>query len=183
MKFGENLSGNGSRNFDKYLLPNAEVMYRVAFRLCKTSQGAEDLVQETYFLALKNFHQLKDPERSKYWLFAILRNVFLKDIEKNKNRIEVEFDSVCHSLRNKTQLENEVLEDELKKTVRTALDKLDEKLREPIRLFYFEGYSYQDISCTLKIPIGTVMSRIARAKVHLKRDFKRSNLATLSSIK
>ncbi len=89
MKFGENLSGNGSRNFNKYLLPNAEVMYRVAFRLCKTSQGAEDLVQETYFLALKNFHQLKDPERSKYWLFAILRNVFLKDIEKNRTGLKL----------------------------------------------------------------------------------------------
>ena len=184
VRFGASLSDNGCReNFTKYLLPNAEVMYRVAFRLCKSSQGAEDLVQETYYLALKNFHQLKDPERSKYWLFAILRNVFLKDIEKSKSRIEVEFDSVCHSLRNKTHLENEILEDEFKKIVRSALDKLDGKLREPIRLFYFEGHSYQDISSSLKIPIGTVMSRIARAKVHLKRDLKRSNLIALSSSK
>jgi len=177
VKFGEGLSDNGTReNFKKYLLPHSEVMYRVAFRLCKNSQGAEDLVQETYYLALKKFHQLKDPERSKYWLFAILRNVFLKDIEKNKDVVEVEFDLVCHSLRNNTHLESEFLENELKKTVRSALDKLDPKLREPIRLFYFEGHSYQDISRFLKIPIGTVMSRIARAKVHLKRYLKNSSL-------
>jgi RNA polymerase sigma-70 factor (ECF subfamily) len=106
-----------------------------------------------------------------------LRNVFLKDIEKKKNQIEVEFDSVCYFLRNRTHLENEILEDELKKTVRSALDKLDEKLREPIRLFYFEGHSYQDISSSLKIPIGTVMSRIARAKVRMKRDLVRDGFS------
>jgi RNA polymerase sigma-70 factor, ECF subfamily len=174
VKFSESISNRGNRhNFKQYLLPHAGVIYRAALRLCKTSHGAEDLVQETYYLALKNFDQLKDREKSKYWLFSILRNAFLKDIEKKKNRVEVEFDSVCYSLRNKTHLENEILEDELKKTVRSALDKLDEKLREPIRLFYFEGHSYQDISSFLKIPIGTVMSRIARAKVRMKRNLVR----------
>ena len=71
-------------------------------------------------------------------------------------------------------LENEILEDEFKKTIQSALDKLDENLREPIRLFYFEGHSYKDISNSLKIPIGTVMSRIARAKVRLKKDLART---------
>ena len=175
VKFSENLCDSGNRdNFKQYLLPHAAVIYRAAFRLCKTSDGAEDLVQETYYLALKKFNQLKNRKRSKYWLFAIMRNVFLKDIEKKKNRIEVEFDSVCYSLRNKTHLENEILEDEFKKTIRSALDKLDENLREPIRLFYFEGHSYKDISNSLKIPIGTVMSRIARAKVRLKKDLART---------
>ena len=174
VKFSESISNRGNRdNFKQYLLPHAGVIYRAALRLCKTSHGAEDLVQETYYLALKKFDQLKDRDKSKNWLFAILRNVFLKDIEKKKNQIEVEFDSVCYFLRNRTHLENEILEDELKKTVRSALDKLDEKLREPIRLFYFEGHSYQDISSSLKIPIGTVMSRIARAKVRMKRDLVR----------
>jgi RNA polymerase sigma-70 factor, ECF subfamily len=178
VKFAESISNRGSRdNFKQYLLPHAAVIYRAALRLCKTSHGAEDLVQETYYLALKKFDQLKDREKSKYWLFAILRNVFLKEIEKKKNQVEVEFDSVCYSLRNKTHLENEILEDEAKKTVRSALDKLDEKLREPIRLFYFEGRSYQEISSSLKIPIGTVMSRIARAKIRMKRDLVRDGFS------
>jgi len=181
VKFSENLCDSGDRdNFKQYLLPHAAVIYRAAFRLCKTSDGAEDLVQETYYLALKKFDQLKDRKKSKYWLFAILRNEFLKDIQKKKNRVEVEFDSVSYSLRNKTHLENEILEDEFKKTIRSALDKLDKNLREPIRLFYFEGHSYQDISNSLKIPIGTVMSRIARAKVRLKKDLARTGFSTFS---
>ena len=178
VKFAENLSDREGRDkFKKYLLPHAAVIYRAAFRLCKTSHGAEDLVQETYYLALKNFDQLKDRERSKYWLFAILRNVFLKDIEKSKHRIEIEFESVCYALRNDTHLENELLKDEVKHNIQSALSKLDGKLREPIRLFYFEGLSYQEISKTLDIPIGTVMSRIARAKVHLKRDLVRTGFS------
>jgi len=59
------------------------------------------------------------------------------------------------------------------------LNKLDERLREPIRLFYFEGLSYQEISKRLNIPIGTVMSRIARAKVSLKRDLVRSGSSSI----
>jgi len=184
VNFADKLSDREGRDkFKKYLLPHAAVIYRAAFRLSKTSHGAEDLVQEAYYLALKNFDQLKDRKKSKYWLFAILRNVFLKDIEKSKHRIEVEFESVCYALRNDTHLENEILKDEVKNNIQSALSKLDGKLREPIRLFYFEGLSYQEISKTLDIPIGTVMSRIARAKVHLKRDLKRSNLISLSSSK
>jgi len=62
----------------------------------------------------------------------------------------------------------------VRNNIQSSLSKLDGKLREPIRLFYFEGLSYQEISKTLDIPIGTVMSRIARAKVHLKRDLVRT---------
>ena len=178
VKFAENLSDRESQDkFEKYLLPHAAVLYRAAFRLCKTNHGAEDLLQEAYYLALKNFDQLKDLGKSKYWLFAILRNVFLKDIEKSKHRIEIEFESVCYALRNDTHLENELLKDEVKHNIQSALSKLDGKLREPIRLFYFEGLSYQEISKTLDIPIGTVMSRIARAKVHLKRDLVRTGFS------
>lgn len=157
-----------------YLLPHAAVIYRSAFRLCGTCQGSEDLVQETFYIALKSFDQLKDRDKSKYWLFAILRNLFLKDIEKSRNRIEIEFEAVCDTLHNNTHPENEFLKDEIRNNIQSALSKLDDKLHEPIRLFYFEGLSYQEISSQLQIPIGTVMSRIARAKVYLKRDLVRS---------
>lgn len=180
VKFATNLSdNNGSLDtFNKYLLPHAAVIYRSAFRLCGTSQGSEDLVQETYYIALKNFDQLKDRGKSKYWLFAILRNLFLKDIEKGKNKIEIEFEAVCDTLHSDIHPENEFLKNEVKQYIQSAMGKLDERLREPIRLFYFEGLSYQDISDQLNIPIGTVMSRIARAKVYLKRYLVRSGASS-----
>ncbi len=176
VKFAEDLTANGKRNtFDKYLLPHASVIFRSAFRLCGNRHGAEDLVQETYFQALKNFNQLKDRERCKYWLFAIMRNLFLKDIEKSKNRIEIEFDSVCDTLHSQgNSPEKDVLGDEVRHALLSAMDKLDERLSQPIRSFYFEGLSYQEIAARLDVPIGTVMSRIARAKVYLKRDLVRS---------
>lgn len=176
VKFAANLpEENGSREtFDKHLLPHAAVIYRSAYRLCGSAKGSEDLVQETYYTALKNFGQLKDRAKSKYWLFAILRNLFLKDIQKSKNRTEIEFEAVCDRLHNNSHPENEFLKDEVYKHIQSALNKLDERLREPIRLFYFEDLSYREISKHLDIPIGTVMSRIARAKVFLKRDLVRS---------
>tara|TARA_B100000953_G_scaffold289687_1_gene273960 strand:- start:10 stop:585 length:576 start_codon:yes stop_codon:yes gene_type:complete len=176
VKFAEDLTVNGKRNtFDKYLLPHASVIFRSAFRLCGNRQGAEDLVQETYFQALKNFDQLKDRERCKYWLFAIMRNLFLKDVEKSKNRIEIEFDAVCDTLHSKVNTpEKDFLGDEVRHALLSAMNKLDERLSQPIQSFYFEGLSYQEIATQLDIPIGTVMSRIARAKVYLKRDLVRS---------
>ena len=176
VKFAEDLTVNGKRNtFDKYLLPHASVIFRSAFRLCGNRQGAEDLVQETYFQALKNFAQLKDRERCKYWLFAIMRNLFLKDVEKSKNRIEIEFDAVCDTLHSKVNTpEKDFLGDEVRHALLSAMNKLDERLSQPIQSFYFEGLSYQEIATRLDIPIGTVMSRIARAKVYLKRDLIRS---------
>jgi RNA polymerase sigma-70 factor (ECF subfamily) len=176
VKFAEDLTVNGKRNtFDKYLLPHASVIFRSAFRLCGNRQGAEDLVQETYFQALKNFAQLKDRERCKYWLFAIMRNLFLKDVEKSKNRIEIEFDAVCDTLHSKVNTpEKDFLGDEVRHALLSAMNKLDERLSQPIQSFYFEGLSYQEIATQLDIPIGTVMSRIARAKVYLKRDLVRS---------
>lgn len=183
VKFAENLSNNGKRDtFDRYLLPHASVIYRSAFRLCGNRQGAEDLVQETYYHALKKFGQLRDRDKSKYWLFAILRNLFLKDVEKTKNRIEIEFDAICETLHSNILPENEILKDEVKRGIQSALDKLNERLRHPIRLYYFDGLSYQQIADQLDVPIGTVMSRIARAKVYLKRDLVRTGSSFLSGV-
>ena len=151
-------------------------MLGCAFKLARDRDLAEDLVQETFYYALKNFHQLRDRAKSKYWLFSILRNLFLKSIEKRKNWIEIEFDAVCESLHdnNKMNPEHDFLQIEVRNNIQFALDTLDEKLKFPISLFYFEGRSYKEIGEILNIPIGTVMSRIARAKVYLKRELSKN---------
>ncbi|NIQ02412.1 MAG: hypothetical protein GWM98_20160, partial [Nitrospinaceae bacterium] len=74
-RFKNNLKSDTELDcFHQCLLPHSGVMYRSAYRLCMNKQDAEDLVQETFFFAIKNFHQLKDRTKSKYWLFSILRN-------------------------------------------------------------------------------------------------------------
>lgn len=164
-----------SDQIKKHLLPHADVIFRCACRLSRKVHDAEDLTQETFYFAIKNFSQLKDHDKAKSWLFSILKNLFLKDIEKNKKKIDIHFDSVSNSLSSKTNLENDYLVLEAKKAVREGLGKLDERLKRPIEMFYYEKLSYKEIADKLDLPIGTVMSRIARGKVYLKRELDRKD--------
>jgi RNA polymerase sigma-70 factor, ECF subfamily len=165
--------------FEKHLSPHVPMLYKSAIRMCGNSNDAQDLVQETLYSALKSFHQLIDPAKSKSWMFSILRNLFLKDIEKTKKRAEIEFDSVCDKLSDRQHPEGDFLRAEVRSNIQAVLNTLDERLRVVLVKFYFDGLSYKEISELLNIPIGTVMSRIARAKVYLKREILRSESLNL----
>ena len=132
-----------------------------------------DLTQEAYFYAIKNFTQLNDRAKAKNWLFPILRNLFLKELEKNKKRISVDFDSVSNTLSSSVNIESEFMNKETQLKVRQVLNKLDDRLKKPIEMFYYEMMSYKEIALSLSLPMGTVMSRIARGKVYLKRELTR----------
>jgi len=160
--------------FEKHLSPHVPMLYKSAIRMCGNSNDAQDLVQETLYIALKSFHQLIDQAKSKSWMFSILRNLFLKDIQKTKKRAEIEFDSVCDKLSDRQHPEGDFLRAEFRSNIQVVIDTLDERLRVVLVKFYFDGLSYKEISELLNIPIGTVMSRIARAKVYLKREILRS---------
>ena len=160
--------------FEKHLSPHVPMLYKSAIRMCGNSNDAQDLIQETLYIALKSFHQLIDPAKSKSWMFSILRNLFLKDIEKTKKRAEIEFDSVCDKLSDRQHPEGDFLRAEVRNNIQVVLNTLEERLRVVLVKFYFDGLSYKEISELLNIPIGTVMSRIARAKVYLKREILRS---------
>ena len=165
--------------FEKHLSPHVSMLYKSAIRMCGSPNDAEDLVQETLYCAIKSFHQLQDPKKSKSWMFSILRNLFLKDIEKTKKRAEIDFDLVCDKLTDRDHPESDFLRTEVKINIQGALGNLDAKLRNALVKYYFDGLSYKEISATLDIPIGTVMSRIARAKVYLKQELLRSEALRL----
>ncbi len=158
----------------EYLLPHVDLIFRCACRLTRKSHDAEDLTQETFYYAIKNFAQLKDREKAKNWLFSILRNLFLKDLEKSKKRIDIEFDSVSNTISGVANIEEEHLKVEVARNLRAVLDKLDDRLKAPIEKFYFDRLSYKEIAQSLKLPIGTVMSRIARGKVYIRRELNRT---------
>ena len=157
-----------------YLLPHVDLIFRCACKLTRKSHDAEDLTQETFYSAIKNFSQLKDRDKAKNWLFSILKNLFLKDLEKNKKRVDIEFDSVSNMISGKVNIEEEHLKAEAARNLREALNKLDERLKAPIEMFYFEKLSYKEIAKSLDLPIGTVMSRIARGKVYIRRELSRA---------
>lgn len=139
-------------------------LYRYAFRLTGNSSDAEDLTQETFCSAQAKLAQLREPERVKSWLFSILHNAFLirqrkkrhgrfTDWEDWKDQIEAE-------LEQEALVESSVLQD--------ALLKVPADFRAVLILYYFEEFSYRDIADQLRLPMGTVMSRLARAKQFLK---------------
>ncbi len=142
-----------------------EPLYRYAYRLSGRADRAEDLTQETFCRAQMQWRQLRDAERPKPWLFAILRNCFLRGLRDERTARQVSLDAAAEL--------PDVGEDQLAFDVDPAalqavLDSLPEAFRTPLILFYFEEFSYRDIADQMDVPIGTVMSRLARAKVCLR---------------
>jgi RNA polymerase sigma-70 factor (ECF subfamily) len=139
-------------------------LYRYAFRLSGSSADAEDLTQETFCKAQLNFSQLRDAGRAKPWLFSILRNAYL-------HRARAERQQACVSLDGVGDLPGptpEPLPEIDPEQLQLALNELPEAFRTPIILYYFEEFGYRDIAEQMDLPLGTVMSRLARAKACLR---------------
>jgi RNA polymerase sigma-70 factor (ECF subfamily) len=139
-------------------------LYRYAVRLSGDPSHAEDLTQETFCTAQEKLHQLRDPERAKPWLFSILRNLYLLSCRRRQQATCIPLDEVEPTASPAPPLE-QVDAAELQQ----ALNELPEEQRTPLILFYFEDFSYRDIAEQMAVPIGTVMSRLARAKAYLRR--------------
>ncbi|SRR5579885_3552408 len=141
-----------------------EALYRYAYRLSGSSADAEDLTQETFCKAQLNLGQLRDAERTKPWLFSILRNAYLHRVRTGRQERCVPLETVGDL--------PEPLADPLPvidpEQLQQALNELPEAFRTPIILYYFEDFSYRDIAEQMDLPLGTVMSRLARAKAHLR---------------
>jgi RNA polymerase sigma-70 factor (ECF subfamily) len=137
-------------------------LYRYAYRLSGSAQEAEDLAQESFCQAQLKWSQLRDLRCARAWLFTILRNIYLHKIRDRKMENALPLDEIG-------ELPERVPEPEIDpQRLQEALDALPEAFRTPIILFYFEDFSYRDIADQMKMPIGTVMSRLARAKSFLR---------------
>src|SRR5205823_5109385 len=138
--------------------------YRYAYRLSGAAADAEDLTQEAFCKAQAQLGSLRDPDRAKPWLFAILRNAYLHRARSDRAHKQVPLDAVGELPGDCPPEVPEVGTEELQR----ALNDLPEGFRTPVILFYFEDMSYRDIAEQMDLPIGTVMSRLARAKAHLR---------------
>ncbi|MEH0018733.1 MAG: sigma-70 family RNA polymerase sigma factor [Desulfobacter sp.] len=159
------------QQFKKLTYPHMKLLYNVALKYTGNVFDAEDIVQETYLMAFNKFHQLKDPSRCKPWLLRILRNNFLKTCNKAKTRQRLQEDDYIEFLKQhirKKSAEELLVNNSSTRLLRTAIDKLPVKYREVLMLYYMDEMLYKDIAKTLDIPIGTVMSRLTRAREGLK---------------
>ena len=139
------------------------LLYRYAFRLSGSAVEAEDLTQQTFLTAQTKIDQLRDPQCVKSWLFTIVRNTFLKNIRSSGTASTFSLESVVEPAE-EFVVEVSLIHQELQ----TILNELPEEFRTPLILYYFDEFSYKQIAQQMEIPIGTVMSRLARAKKHLR---------------
>lgn len=139
-------------------------LYRYAYRLSGAPADAEDLTQEAFCKAQAQLGTLRDPDRAKPWLFSILRNAYLHRARSDRAHKQVSLDAVGDLPGDLPPDVPDVDPEQLQR----ALNDLPEGFRTPVILFYFEDMSYRDIGEQMDLPIGTVMSRLARAKAHLR---------------
>ncbi len=141
-----------------------QALYRYAYRLTGSVADAEDLTQQVYLIAQQRFGQLRDPKRAGGWLFAILRNCYAKDCRRRHPVPAAAIDLDINTIA--VEVPSQPIDS---RELQSAIDQLDDEFKIVVLLFYFEHYSYRAIAEQLNIPPGTVMSRLARAKAHLRR--------------
>jgi len=157
------LSG-APRSLEKLVDEHYESLYRYAHRLSGSSADAEDLTQECFCKAQENLEQLRDPERSKPWLFRILRNTYLQKLRNEARQPCIILDDWSNVPEQTAQTLPPIEPERLQE----ALAELPEAFRTPVILYYLEDFSYREIADQMEIPLGTVMSRLSRAKAHLR---------------
>jgi RNA polymerase sigma-70 factor (ECF subfamily) len=143
-----------------------ETLYKFAFGLSGNESDAADLTQDTYRVLLTKGGQIRDGQKLKRWLFTTLYRKFLGQRRHNTRFPEVqvetaewEFPAIDSSADERVDANGVV----------AALQTLDEKFRAPLVLFYLQELSYREIAAVLDIPIGTIMSRLARGKEILRK--------------
>ena len=138
-------------------------LYRYAFRLTGSAADAEDLTQQTFLVAQQKLHQVRQPDRVEGWLFTVLRSCYLKLRRKRTpaaaSNLDLGMDHVPADVPDDS-LDQEELQN--------AINDLADDFKLVVLMFYFEDCSYKEIAARLQIPMGTVMSRLARAKRHLR---------------
>src|SRR6187402_47044 len=162
--------------FNNEFLPHINSVYNFAYRLTRDGDDAKDLVQDTYLKAYRFIESFQKGTNAKAWLFRILKNSFINDYrKKSKEPSKVDYQEV-ESYYNSEEVDRQItpdlrveaLKDMIGDEISNALNALDVDFRTVIILCDLEGFKYEEMAKILDIPIGTVRSRLHRARQLLK---------------
>ena len=161
-----------SADFEQLALPLFASLYNHAFWLTRNQAEAEDLVQETFTKSLRAFDSFQTGTNFKAWIFRILRNTFLTTrtgiLASSTVFLEDHPDTLASTASGPTPEDNLIRLDN-EAALHSALEQIPPQLREALLLCDVEEIKYKDIAVILDIPIGTVMSRISRARTALRQ--------------
>jgi RNA polymerase sigma-70 factor (ECF subfamily) len=169
VRFGASSSHDGPPlgGFEELAMPLFDSLYNFARWLAQNSNDAEDLLQEAYLKALRSFALFQPGTNFRAWMFQILRNTFLSSRSKLERRMTVAMDSEEDGPElavDRETPETILMNRSNSQLVQRAIDDLPVHYRETLLLCEVEEMSYREIAEILSIPIGTVMSRLARAR-------------------
>jgi len=168
------------RIFQEEFLPQIDALYNFAFHLTYNEEDSNDLVQDTYLKAFRFIKSYKEGTNAKAWLFKILKNAFINEYrKKSKQPTKVDYEEIIayqdeddSAYSSYNDLRVEMFQNMMGDEVTTAINSLPVDFRTVILLCDIEGFTYEEIAKIIDIPIGTVRSRLHRARNMLKETLK-----------
>lgn len=169
--------------FERYVVPELDVLLRVAMSLTRNSSDAEDLVQDTLVRAYGAVERF-DGRYPRAWLLTIMRNAQVNRVRRRRPELLRDPEAGDRILESQTpheSAEQDALRDVFDAAVEDALEALPDKFQQVVRLVDLDGLAYQEAADVLGVPIGTVMSRLHRARRRIKARLSEVGLLDRSS--
>jgi RNA polymerase sigma factor (sigma-70 family) len=156
--------------FEQAVLPHLPAAYNLARWLTRNDHDAEDMVQESYLRAFRSFDRFRGVD-GRAWLLAVVRNTCYTWLKQNRaHELATPFDEALHSPESgPSEAERRLLQQASAELLREALGELPAEFREVLVLRELEGLSYKEIAAVADVPLGTVMSRLTRARARLQQ--------------
>ena len=174
-----NTPNTANQQFEKIMVPHMDVLYSYGLYLTNDQDVASDLLQETYLKAFRFFDKFEEGTNAKAWLYRIMRNTFINEYRRVKRLPDmVEYDEQISSYQmlprdeEETDLKGEINGEMFDDEIAGAISSLPEKFKSVIVLRDVEDLPYEEIAGALDIPIGTVRSRLHRARALLYSKLK-----------
>ncbi len=143
-----------------------QAIYRYAYRLSGSADDAEDLTQQAFMIAQQKLHQVREADKVDRWLFVVLRSCFLKSHRRRRPTPAATLELNVDEIPAKQDHSGLDIDQE---RLQAAIDDLPDNFRVVVMMYYFEQLSYKEIAAALDISIGTVMSRLSRAKGRIRQ--------------
>ena len=168
----KNYDGDLYADFEREAVHHMDALFNFALRMTGDSDEASDLVQDTYMRAFRFFDKFEKGTNCKAWLFRIMKNTYINTYRKKTKEpekfdyeeVENFYENVKPSSTEDAHLEKEIFDNLLDDQVATAISSLPEDFRTVVILADIEGYTYEEIADFIDCPVGTVRSRLHRAR-------------------
>ena len=163
--------------FNEYVVPELDVLYRVAYSITRNKSDAEDLVQDTLLRAYRAIERF-DGRYPRAWLLTIMRNAQVNRVRRKRPELMHDPDETMARMADESaeaaDAETQLMDKEFEAPIEAALAALPEKFRKVVELVDLNELSYQEAADALGIPVGTVMSRLHRARRNIRQHLEAS---------